>query len=101
MKKFKIKQYFSIKDRDNYVRILYENITPGQEYNFDKFTTNIDTLGLPYDYSSIMHYEWNEFSKNGQATIVALQNGIEFPNARYKNLSSIDIEEIRRYYNCY
>ncbi|KAF5897881.1 low choriolytic enzyme-like, partial [Clarias magur] len=41
-------------DRDEHVKILYENIEPGEENNFYKQKTN--NLKTPYDYSSIMHY---------------------------------------------
>jgi hypothetical protein len=45
-----------------------------------------------------MHYEWNSFSRNGKATIVPKQAGVELPNAMYKTLSPIDIQEIKKYY---
>jgi Astacin (Peptidase family M12A) len=36
----------------------------GQEYNFNKLTgEEVNSLGLPYDYDSIMHYARNTFSK--------------------------------------
>ncbi|KAF5892977.1 high choriolytic enzyme 1-like, partial [Clarias magur] len=41
-------------DRDNHVRILLQNVIPGQEHNFNKVNTN--NLGTPYDYDSVMHY---------------------------------------------
>ncbi|KAI5088552.1 nephrosin isoform 1 precursor [Silurus meridionalis] len=42
-------------DRDEHVRILFENIKPGLEDNFEKVNTN--NLNTPYDYNSIMQYE--------------------------------------------
>jgi Astacin (Peptidase family M12A) len=36
----------------------------GQEYNFNKLTDEeVNSLGLPYDYDSIMHYARNTFSR--------------------------------------
>ena len=44
-------------DRDRYVHILFDNIVPGKEKHFDRFTdADVDTMGIPYDYRSVMHY---------------------------------------------
>lgn len=42
-------------DRDNFVRINFENIQDGREGNFRKSST-INSLGVPYDRLSVMHY---------------------------------------------
>ncbi|MCX5688524.1 MAG: M12 family metallopeptidase [Planctomycetota bacterium] len=42
-------------DRDQYVTILWNNITAGQSSQFDIHPFD-DMLGTPYDYLSIMHY---------------------------------------------
>ena len=48
-----------------------------------------------------MHYEWNAFSKNGQATITPKQAGVQLLAAYQKtSLSPVDIAEIKKYYNC-
>jgi len=89
-------------DRDNYVRINWQNIITDQQHNFNKYTTGVDYLGQPYDYYSIMHYEWNAFSKNGYATIESLKPGVELVNASKKDrLTDIDVNEIRAHYGCY
>ena len=62
-------------DRDSFVKINYQNIEDGFESNFDKFCDGFDDY-FDYDYDSIMHYPAGAFSKNGQATIVALQPGV-------------------------
>lgn len=44
-------------DRDEYVTIHRENIKSGREHNFHKRTyQEVDSLNVPYDYSSVMHY---------------------------------------------
>jgi hypothetical protein len=59
----------SREDRDQFIRILWENIEEGREYNFDQHITDGDDLG-GYDYDSIMHYPALAFSRNGQPTIL-------------------------------
>jgi hypothetical protein len=56
-------------DRDNYVRILWDNIQSGFEHNFDKNDGDSNTDIGAYDFASIMHYALNAFSKNGMNTI--------------------------------
>ena len=43
---------------------IFLYFTPGQEYNFNKLTSEeVNSLGLSYDFDSIMHYARNTFSK--------------------------------------
>lgn len=58
----------SREDRDQFVHISWENITPSMEHNFDQHITDGDDVG-PYDYASIMHYPATAFSANGLNTI--------------------------------
>ena len=80
--------------------ILFANFHyQGKERNFNKSTINYtDTLNTSYDYGSIMHYVTREFSVNGLPTIESIQPNVQI-GQRY-NLSQIDIQEIRMYYNC-
>jgi len=48
-------------DRDQYVRILWENIMDGMGFNFD--LSEYAYADQPYDYKSVMHYDAYEFSK--------------------------------------
>lgn len=75
-------------DRDDWVTIFRDNIMvgkssfpvtiklscillrlniwafPGQEYNFNRLSSEeVNSMGLKYDYDSIMHYSRNTFSK--------------------------------------
>ena len=57
-------------DRDNHVQINFDNISPGQENNFQIFpgTTDINE----YDGLSVMHYSGKAFSSNGLYTIESI-----------------------------
>ena len=47
-------------DRDDYVRINWNNVEPSQVNNYEKMTEDYTT---PYDYLSIMHYGPDFFGK--------------------------------------
>jgi hypothetical protein len=87
-------------DRDQYLRIVYENIIPGMEYNFDIKSNNVTTLNSPYDYSSILQYDDSAFSSNGLPTIVPYKRGVSLKNSPLRRLSKTDISEIRTLYKC-
>jgi hypothetical protein len=53
--------------RGSYVKILYDNIIPDKVHNFNIINSEEHTV---YDFDSIMHYRNNEFTRNGQPTIV-------------------------------
>nr|XP_058972703.1 MAM and LDL-receptor class A domain-containing protein 1-like [Pocillopora verrucosa] len=87
-------------DRDSYVKILYENIQKGVEDNFQKFDQGeIQHLGEPYDYSSIMHYGPNDFTRNGRPTIMGLRSGSNQMGQR-KGFSANDVRQINKLYKC-
>lgn len=66
-------------DRDEYVQIHWENITPGMEHNFNKYNSSqVTHFNATYDYDSVMHYGAFGFSKNGNATIVPVVSKINF-----------------------
>uniref|UniRef100_A0AAY4EWE3 Metalloendopeptidase n=1 Tax=Denticeps clupeoides TaxID=299321 RepID=A0AAY4EWE3_9TELE len=84
-------------DRDNHIRILYENITPGMEHNFRKINTL--NQGTPYDYNSVMHYHRYAFSKNNQPTLEPIPNpNVEIGMAT--EMSQNDILRLNRLYQC-
>jgi hypothetical protein len=85
----------SREDRDSFVRIVWENIEPGEETNFIQHITDSDDVG-PYDYGSIMHYERNAFTRNGEDTIIPLQAGVEI--GQRVALSDLDLEAVRAMY---
>ncbi|KAM8921420.1 embryonic protein UVS.2-like [Pelodytes ibericus] len=85
-------------DRDNYVDIMYQYIPTEYVGNFKKLVTN--NLGLPYDYSSVMHYPRYAFSNTtNQATIVPKPD----PNVtigQTDGLTPLDVSKINSLYQC-
>lgn len=88
----------SASNRDDYVKILWENIQTGKEFNFRKYdvkeVTDFDTA---YDYSSIMHYSGKSFSKNGNQTILPLSSNITQLGQR-DGFTDIDLAKLNRMY---
>lgn len=74
-----------------------------QDYNFDKLKADeIDSLGEPYDYASIMHYARDTFSR-------AMYLDTILPKGKFKQrpeigqrikLSPGDISQTNKLYRC-
>lgn len=78
-------------DRDNFVEIIWDNITEEHWYNFNQHVTDGRDFG-EYDYQSIMHYSAYAFSKNHQKTIIPLQRDVEIGQRQF--LSPKDIAAV-------
>ncbi|KAM8725700.1 low choriolytic enzyme-like [Acanthopagrus schlegelii] len=85
-------------DRDQYIKINWDNINPYFTFNFKKQDTN--NLNTPYDYSSIMHYGRTAFGTRRSETIVPIPD----PSVAIGNrdaLSKTDILRVNRLYKCW
>ncbi|GBG35099.1 Zinc metalloproteinase nas-15, partial [Hondaea fermentalgiana] len=79
-------------DRDDYIRIIEENIQDGKASNFLKrSSSSVDSRGFVYDYKSVMHYYAKAFSKNGKPTIESLTPGETIGGDR---MTSNDIAQV-------
>nr|BAG06176.1 hatching enzyme [Setarches guentheri] len=84
-------------DRDQYVKINWDNIYKYFVYNFQKKDTN--NLNTPYDYSSVMHYGRTAFGKRQLETIIPIPDS-SVPIGQREELSKMDIVRINRLYKC-
>uniref|UniRef100_A0A182JVY0 Metalloendopeptidase n=1 Tax=Anopheles christyi TaxID=43041 RepID=A0A182JVY0_9DIPT len=87
-------------DRDDWVRIRYENIKTGTSNNFEKAKKgSTNSFGVSYDYGSIMHYSSNAFSTNGNPTIEAKRAGGNRMGQR-SGFSNSDLVKMNAMYGC-
>ncbi|GFY70401.1 tolloid-like protein 1 [Trichonephila inaurata madagascariensis] len=88
-------------DRDKHVQIITRNIVAGQEYNFNKLTEEeVNSLGLNYDYESIMHYARNTFSRSTALDTILPIRGKVVEIGQRVRLSSGDIAQTNMLYKC-
>ncbi|XP_055346098.1 uncharacterized protein LOC129593684 [Paramacrobiotus metropolitanus] len=88
----------SREDRENYVTINMDNVVPDQKFNF--LTRHGQTFSLPYDYSSIMHYEINAFALNKSIPTIIPKKGAQVCMGQRKVMSPLDAIKIRIAYKC-
>ncbi|XP_034664524.1 low choriolytic enzyme [Drosophila subobscura] len=87
-------------DRDNFVKIHWENIVPRFRKNFKLISRKKGKYAFDYDYNSVMHYGEFYFSKKkGQKpTMTPLQPGVRI--GQRKTISKIDCLKINELYGC-
>ncbi|XP_045506379.1 zinc metalloproteinase nas-4-like [Colias croceus] len=87
-------------NRDDYVKIVEENLISGTEHNFDIYGPDlVSNLGVEYDYVSCLHYGPYAFSSNGEATIVPLKE-FEGVMGQREFITEKDWLRINRHYDC-
>ncbi|XP_059195081.1 meprin A subunit beta-like [Centropristis striata] len=88
-------------DRDEFVKIAFENVIKGRENNFrivDKESST--TQGVPYDYYSVMHYGKNAFSNGNGTTIVTKDPMFQDVIGQRLEMSPRDVKELNLLYKC-
>lgn len=108
------------KDRDKYIKILWDNILNTTVPNFVLPHEETNSYGVSYDFKSLMHYGMDAFSKDdGLNTIevlvsvtfclkksITLKNNFKDKSidkkwiGQRKNFSKKDLLKINRLYNC-
>ena len=89
------------RDRDEYVKIHWENIPGGRNnHNYDKKSRSY-SLGLPYDYYSIMHYDQFIGGKKQFTPKKSYdRKGICKKMGQICGMTTIDVEQINLLYKC-
>uniref|UniRef100_A0A336MXK2 Metalloendopeptidase n=1 Tax=Culicoides sonorensis TaxID=179676 RepID=A0A336MXK2_CULSO len=88
-------------DRDNYIKVIWDNIQPQFRRNFIKGPDNyVTTFGLDYDYKSLMHYPRNAFSKRSTLLTMIALNDTEMELGQSDGPTFLDLEKVRRMYKC-
>ncbi|ODM89281.1 High choriolytic enzyme 1 [Orchesella cincta] len=86
-------------DRDDYVNILWNNIIPKFKHNFNKYSSSqVDSQEMPYDYSSIMHYDAYAFALNTSKPTIVPKSDVQI--GQKKGLSALDTEKLKTMYRC-
>lgn len=89
-------------DRDDYVKIWWDEIEEGKEHNFNKYEDDFITdMNTPYDYESIMHYFPFSFNKN--ESVPTITTTIPYFNhviGQRLDFSKVDITRLNHMYDC-
>ncbi|KAM4632733.1 meprin A subunit alpha-like [Polymixia lowei] len=89
-------------DRDDYIKIWWDQIEEGKEHNFNKYEDDFITdLNTPYDYESVMHYRPFSFNKN--ESIPTITTSIPSFNeiiGQRLDFSAMDLTRLNRMYDC-
>lgn len=73
----------------------------GKGHNFNTYNdTTSSSLGVPYDYGSMMHYSKTAFSKAGEPTIVTNIPAFSDVIGQRMEFSDSDLLKLHRLYNC-
>ena len=84
-------------NRDDYIWIFWKNLNPAFIRDF-QLANGTRTFGLPYDYESIMHYGFNDFSINNGPTIVPKKKNAMI--GQRDELTEFDAKKLIRLYKC-
>ncbi len=73
----------------------------GKEHNFNSYDETVSSsLGVPYDYGSVMHYSKTSFNKGSEPTIVTkIPEFLDVIGQRME-FSDSDLLKLNRLYNC-
>lgn len=80
---------------------LFHDLLLGKEHNFNTYDDTVSSaLGVPYDYSSVMHYSKTSFNKGSEPTIVTKIPEFMDVIGQRMEFSSSDVLKLNTLYNC-
>ncbi|XP_072255053.1 embryonic protein UVS.2-like [Pyxicephalus adspersus] len=85
-------------DRDEHILVKTEFIDPSYLNQFAIFDGN--TLDLPYDYNSVMHYSRYAFTINASVPVLIPIPDPNVPIGQRIGLSVLDIQKVNKLYKC-
>ncbi|CAD6197191.1 unnamed protein product [Caenorhabditis auriculariae] len=89
-------------DRDRYIDVLYGNIEAIYYEQFTKLSEgDTTTFGIPYDYTSIMHYDETAFAKKGLISMRTKNPLYQKRIGRVTEASENDYNKICLLYGCH
>ncbi|XP_066926859.1 zinc metalloproteinase nas-4-like [Clytia hemisphaerica] len=88
-------------DRDEYLKVNWENIEKDEWSNFNKYSGfEVSDENVGYNFASLMHYRNDAFTMNGKDTLIAKgDESLKF-GQRIK-FSVGDVRGINRFYQCH
>ncbi|XP_074058169.1 meprin A subunit beta-like [Macrotis lagotis] len=88
-------------DRDDYIIIMKDRILPGTENNFyKKSEKDSNSLNIPYDYTSLMHYSKTAFQRGTEPTIITKIPSFMDVIGQRIDFSNDDVEKLNLLYKC-
>uniref|UniRef100_A0A3Q3FW15 Metalloendopeptidase n=1 Tax=Kryptolebias marmoratus TaxID=37003 RepID=A0A3Q3FW15_KRYMA len=88
-------------DRSDHIKIVWDNIKEGWEYNFRKVGhENSTTHETSYDYLSVMHYYKSAFTNGNGSTIITSDPKFQDVIGQRLEMSPGDVQELNLLYKC-
>ena len=92
-------------DRDDFIEVVWANITSGAEFLFEKISGDNPLGNIPYDYYSIMHPPVNAWGINGSNTLVPKQDLDQSGDScktigQWCGMSDSDVDKVNALYSC-
>ncbi|XP_055868375.1 balbiani ring protein 3-like [Biomphalaria glabrata] len=91
-------------ERDEYIHINVDNVQPHMQDWYEKYSSeDVNNYGVPYEYSSVMHYGLNDFARDQHKQTIFVQDRTrehEVGEVWRKGLSFTDIKVVNLMYKC-